>query len=108
MSAKKNFNAEVVSTEEANANLSELRSKSGSRYSSKFDPLKQHIQWLERGKVLRIEEMERSDVANLRGYIERNVKPVGKGMEYVVRSSRIREDDDDSKYRVFIFCRKEK
>lgn len=105
MSAKKKFHAEVVSADEANANLSELRSKGGSRYSSKFDPLKQHIQWLDRGKVLKIEEMERTDVANLRGYIDRNVKPVGKGLTYIVRSSRIREDGD--KYRVYVFCRKE-
>jgi hypothetical protein len=105
MSAKKNFHAEVVSAEEAHADLSELRSKGGSRYSSKFDPLKQHIQWLDRGNVLKIEEMERSDVANLRGYIDRNVKPVGKGLRYIVRSSRLSEDGN--KYRVYIFCRKE-
>lgn len=105
MNAKKKFQTEIVSLDEANANLSKLRSKGGSRYSSKFDPLKQHIQWLERGKVLKIEEMDRSDVANLRGYIDRNVKPVGKGLKYVVESSRLR--DDISKYRVFVFCRKD-
>ncbi|MEX0820758.1 MAG: hypothetical protein WD021_01325 [Rhodothermales bacterium] len=104
MSANKKFQAEVVSTDEAHANLSELRSRSGSRYSSKFDPLKQHIQWLERGMALKIDEMERSDVANLRSYIDRNVQPVGKGLTYVVRSSRIREDG--SKYRVFVFLTK--
>lgn len=105
MSAKNSFQAEVVSADEANAKLSELRSRGGSRYSSKFDPLKQHIQWLERGKALKIDEMKRSDVANLRSYIDRNVKPVGRGLKYVVRSSRLR--DDASKYRVYVFIRKE-
>lgn len=55
--------------------------------------------------ALKIDEMERSDVANLRSYIDRNVQPVGKGLSYVVRSSRIQEDG--SKYRVFVFLTKE-
>ncbi len=105
MHAENTFQAEVVSTDEANANLSRLRSRGGSRYSSKFDPLKQHIQWLKRGQALRIDEMKRSDVANLRSYIDRNVKPLGRGLKYVVRSSRLR--DDPSTYRVYVFIRKE-
>lgn len=54
--------------------------------------------------MLRIDEMSRSDVANLRSYIERNVTPMGKRVKFVVRSSRI-EDGSDA-YRVFIFLKK--
>lgn len=105
MTAKKMFDTEILSADEARASLSELRSRGSSGRTSKFDPLKQHIQWLERGKVLRIEEMKRTDIANLRSYIQRNIKPLGKGLEYVVRSSRIERDDDD-RYRVFVFVEK--
>lgn len=98
------FQVEVLSADEANAELSKLRSDASSWRTSKFDPLKQHIQWLERGSVLRIDEMRRSDVANLRSYISRNLKPLSKGLQYVVRSSRVDEEGDV--YRVFVFCEK--
>ena len=104
MSTTRPFEIEVLSTDEANDALTKLRSSASSWRTSKFDPLKQHIQWLDRGSVLRIDEMTRSDVANLRSYIERNVTPVGKRLQYVVRSSRI--DDTSDVYRVFIFCQK--
>ena len=99
------FDTEVLSVDEAKANLSQLRSRGGTVRGSKFDPLKQHIKWLERGKALKIEEMRRADVANLRSYIDRNIEPVGKGLQFVVRSSRI--DDEGELYRVYVFCRKE-
>lgn len=98
--AKTTFKAEVVSIDEAQSQLSELRSKGGGRRTSKFDPLKQHIQWLDKQKVLRIEEMSKNDVPNLRSFIDRNIKPVEKDMEFVVRSSKI--DDEGSSYRVYV------
>lgn len=69
--------------------------------TSKFDPLKQHIQWLGRGQVLRIEEMSQSDVPNLRSFIERNVILDDKKARIVVRSSRI--DDSSDRFRVYVF-----
>lgn len=105
MTAKKAFETEILSADKAFASLMELRSKSGPGRVSKFDPLKQHIKWLERGKVLRIDEVRKTDVANLRSYINRNIEPVGKNLEFVVRSSRIDQDDDD-RYRVFVFVEK--
>lgn len=98
--AKSIFKAEVVSRDEAQSQLSELRAKGGGRRTSKFDPLKQHIQWLERDKVLRVDEMSKNDVPNLRSFIDRNIKPVEKDLEFVVRSSKI--DDDGNSYRVYI------
>lgn len=98
--AKNTFKAEVVSIDEAQSQLSELRSKGGGRRTSKFDPLKQHIQWLNREEVLRIDEMSKNDVPNLRSFIERNIKPVEKDLAFVVRSSKI--DDDGSRYRVYV------
>lgn len=98
--AKTTFKAEVVSRDEAQSQLSELRSKGGGRRTSKFDPLKQHIQWLDKQQVLRIEEMSKNDVPNLRSFIDRNIKPVEKDLQFVVRSSKI--DDEGSSYRVYV------
>lgn len=98
--AKSTFKAEVVSVDEAQTQLSELRAKGGGRRTSKFDPLKQHIQWLNKDEVLRIDEMSKNDVPNLRSFIERNIQPVEKDLEFVVRSSKI--DDDGTRYRVFV------
>ncbi len=104
MAKSSKFKVEVVPAEEASAELEKLRSDASSWRTSKFDPLKEHIQWLDRGSALRIDEMQRSDVANLRSYIARNLTPVSKDLEYVVRSSRI--DEAAEKYRVYVFCRK--
>lgn len=104
MAKSKQFQVEVLSAEDANAELSRLRSDASSWRSSKFDPLKQHIQWLDRGSVLRIDEMRRSDVANLRSYIARNLTPVSNNLEYVVRSHRVGDSGDA--YRVFVYCQK--
>lgn len=97
------FETEIVSRDRAADDLRDLRTRANPHQVSKFDPLKQHIQWLEKGRALRIEEMDRADVPKLRSYIARNIKPLDKGHEFVVRSSRI---DDGGKYRVFVFREK--
>lgn len=96
----KTFETDIVSKDEADNQLAELRAGAGGARTSKFEPLKQHIQWLDRNKVLRIEKMGKNDVANLRSYIARNITPVEKGVDIVVRSSRI--DDEGKEYRVFV------
>ncbi len=73
---------------------------------SKFDPLKQHIQWLDRDKVLRVDDMTKNDVANLRSYIDRNITPVDKDVTFIVRSTKV--DDEGTTYRVFISLEKVK
>lgn len=50
--------------------------------------------------MLRVDEMSKNDVPNLRSFIDRNIKPVEKDLEFVVRSSKI--DDDGNSYRVYI------
>lgn len=104
MAGSKKFEIQIVSVEDASAELSKLRSDASSWRTSKFDPLKQHIQWLDRGSVLRIDEMQRSDVANLRSYIARNLTPVSSDLEFVVRSARVDEAGDT--YRVYVSLRK--
>ena len=64
MAEAKRFEVEVVPAEEANVELSKLRSDASAWRTSKFDPLKQHIQWLDRGNVLRIDEMRRSEATS--------------------------------------------
>lgn len=95
------FETEIISKDRATDDLSALRRRGNPGRTSKFDPLKQHIQWLDRGRALRIQEMDKADVPKLRDYIARNVTPLSKGQEFIVRSSRI--DDDGRKYRVFVF-----
>lgn len=106
MAKSKNFKAELVSKEDATDELNKLRSSTMGWRKSKFDPLKQHIQWLDRDKVLRVENMTKNDVANLRSYIDRNITPVDKGIDYVVRSSKV--DEEGESYRVFISLEKSK
>ncbi len=97
---KNTFNTEVVSKDDAVTELSGLRARAMGWRTSKFDPLKQHIQWLDRGKVLRVDEMSKNDVANLRSYIARNITPVENGVDIIVRSSKI--DDAGERYCVYI------
>lgn len=106
MARSKNFQTELVSRQDAAVELDELRSKTMAWRKSKFDPLKQHIQWLDRNKVLRVDDMSKNDVANLRSYIERNITPVDKDINFVVRSTKV--DEKGESYRVFISMEKAK
>lgn len=100
MAKKTSFQTEVVSKDDAATELSGLRSRAMGWRTSKFDPLKQHIQWLDRSKVLRVDEMTKNDVANLRSYIDRNITPVENNVEIIVRSSKV--DEEGTKYCVYI------
>ena len=86
--------------DEANALLSELRSKAdaGRGRSSKFDPLVKHIEALSANNVLRIEPLSVTDVTNLRGYVARNVRG---GKHLKIQSRRLR-GPDAKKFRVYV------
>ena len=95
--AKKKWKAEVVTADEAQKELSSLRSSAFNR-TSKFDPLKEQIEWLKDDQVLKVLEMRKNDVGNLRSYIQRNMNYES----FDVKSSKI--DEKGEKYRVFIFA----
>ena len=107
MGPKRRFYTEVISKEKARAGLAKLRSKGAkAKRRSKFDPLRQHIQWLEYDQALRIEGLTATDVANLRGYVERNIPPLRDELTFDIRSRRA--DAMGKKYRAYIFCQRAK
>ena len=95
--AKKRWKPEVITADEAEVQLREFRGGLYNR-TSKFDPLKEQIEWLKDDQALKIVEMEKNDVGNLRSYIKRHMNYEN----FDVKSARV--DNEGEKYRVFIFA----
>ncbi len=80
------FTFEVISEEQANEELSTLRSGKGGR-ASKYEPLAAEAQKISGDKVLKV-KLGKNEVGGLRGYLRRRF-----GEKYTVKSSKIDGDD---------------
>lgn len=80
------FTFELISEDQANEELSELRSGKGGR-ASKYEPLANEAQNLTGDKVLKV-TLGKNEVGGLRGYLRRRF-----GEKYTVKSSKIDGDD---------------
>ncbi len=80
------FTFEVISEEQANEELSTLRSGKGGR-ASKYEPLATEAQKISGDKVLKV-KLGKNEVGGLRGYLRRRF-----GEKYTVKSSKIDGDD---------------
>lgn len=88
------FDFEVVSTDQAEEKLRELRSNRGGRGPSKYQSIGEEVQDLKKDQVLRV-KLEKHEVGGLRGYLNRYYPD-----QYTVKSSKT---DDDSEYMAFVF-----
>lgn len=92
--AKKNFTPQVVDQDEATDELTGLRRGRGGR-TSKYEPFAEAFDDLPKGKVIKEDVGEYSNVTGLRNFMERKF-----GDAVNVRS--VSTDEDKSNYRVFI------
>lgn len=86
------FKFEVISEDQAQEELSELRSGKGGR-SSKYEPLADAAQNITGDKVLKV-KLGKNEVGGLRGYLRRRF-----GEKYTVKSSKVEGDE----YMAFVF-----
>jgi len=92
MAKKNKFSVERVAKEEAEQELSKLRSGRGGRVS-KYAPIADNAEDLKKGESLKV-ELKKNEVGGLRGYLQRRF-----GEKFTVKSSRLEGED----YKAFIF-----
>ena len=92
MAKRGKFDVQVVSEEEAQEELAELRSGRGGR-TSKYKPLADEAQKLSEDQVMKV-QVQKNEVGGLRGYLRRRFED-----RYTVKSSKV----DGDKYMAFVY-----
>ncbi len=92
MAKDSRFSVERVAKEEAEQELSKLRSGRGGRVS-KYAPVAEQAEDLDRGESLKV-RLKKNEVGGLRGYLQRRF-----GEKFTVKSSRLEGDE----YKAFVF-----